>query len=160
MSLEISLTFWKAFNMLYSPSLKWNLRFQVELFESKSQSLTFQCTVKFWSIDWKIHLSIQCNWGLLNLLNRSIWFHWVLESMLELNLPLARSKSQKLPLYSQNPKNHHFALLVIWYNFLWNCGPNLIKWFIWVYNVDVGQKIMRFDCQLATFDFFPNTADF
>ena len=36
-------------------------------------------------------------------------------------------------------KNYQFALLVIWSNFLWNCDPNLIKWFMWVHNVDVGQ---------------------
>ena len=48
-------------------------------------------------------------------------------------------KNQKLPLCSQNPKNDHFALLMIWSNFLWNCDPNLIKWSIWVHNVDVGQ---------------------
>ena len=109
-------------------------------FWSKSQSLTFQCTVKFWSVDWKIYLSILCIWGLLNLLNGSRLCHWVLESMVKLDLPLVRSNNQKLPLYSQNPKNDHFALLVIWSNFLWNCDPNLTKWFIWVQYVDVGQK--------------------
>ena len=77
--------------------------------------------------------------GLLNFLNGSRQFNWVLDSMCELDLPLARSNSQKLPLYSQNPKNDHFALLVIWSNFLWNYDPNLIKWFIWVHNVDVNQ---------------------
>ena len=109
-------------------------------FWPKSQSLTFQYTVKFGSVDWKIHLSILCIWDLLNLLNVSRQCHWVLESICGLGLPLVRSNSQKLPLYSQNPKNDHFALLVIWSNFLWNCDPNLIKWSIWVHNVDVGQK--------------------
>ena len=108
-------------------------------FWPKSQSLTFQYKVKFWSVDWKIHLSILCIWDLLNLLNGSRKFHWVLKSMCDLDFPLARSNSQKLPLCSQNPKNDHFALLVIWSNFLWNCDPNLIKWSMWVYNVDVGQ---------------------
>ena len=109
-------------------------------FWPKSQSLTFQYTVKFWSVDWKIHLSILCIWDFLNLLNGSRQCHWVLESICELGLPLVKSNSQKLPLCSQNPKNDHFALLVIWSNFLWSCDPNLIKWFIWVHNVDVGQK--------------------
>ena len=66
-------------------------------FWPKSQSLTFQCTVKFWSVDWKIHLSIQCIWDLLNLVNRSRWCHWVLEIMLEPNLPLARWKIRNCP---------------------------------------------------------------
>ena len=109
-------------------------------FWPKSQSLTFQYTVKFWSVDWKIHLSILCIWDLLNLLNGSRQCNWVLESMVELDLPMVRSNSQKLPLYTQNPKNDHFALLVIWSNFLWNYRPNLIKWFIWVLDVDVGQN--------------------
>ena len=93
-------------------------------FWPKSQSLTFQYTVKFWSVDWKIHLSILCIWDLLNLLNGSRQCHWVLESMVKIDLPLVRSNNQKLPLYSQNPKNDHFALLVIWSSFLWNCDPN------------------------------------
>ena len=76
---------------------------------------------------------------LLNFLNMSRQCHWFLEAICELGLPLVRLNSQKLPLCSQNPKNDHFALLVIWSNFLWNCDPNLIKWFIWVHNVDVGQ---------------------
>ena len=50
-------------------------------------------------------------------------------------------KDQKLPFCNQNPKNDHFALLMIWSNFLRSCCPNLIKWFIWVYNVDVDQKL-------------------
>ena len=74
-------------------------------------------------------------------MNRSRWCHWVLESILEPNLPFGNVKNQEFPLYSQNPKNDHFALLVIWSNFLWNCGPNLIKWSIWVYNVDVDQNL-------------------
>ena len=45
-----------------------------------------------------------------------------------------------MPFCSQNPKNDHFALLVIWSNFLRSCGLNLIKLFMWVYNVDVDQK--------------------
>ena len=71
--------------------------------------------------------------------SRTQW-HWVLESIYGLGLPLVRSNSQKLPLCSQNLKNDHFALLVIWSNFLWNCDPNFIKWLIWVHNVDVGQN--------------------
>ena len=61
-------------------------------FWPKSQSLTFQCAVDFWSVDCKIHMSIQCNWGHLNLVNRSRWCHWVLESILELNFSFSRSK--------------------------------------------------------------------
>ena len=40
-------------------------------FWQKSQSLTFQYTVDFWSDDCKIHLSIQWTWDLLNHVIRS-----------------------------------------------------------------------------------------
>ena len=86
-------------------------------------------------------------------------FHWVLESMYELGLPLVRSNSQKLP-YNQNLKNDHFALLVIWSNFLWNCGPNLITWFIWVHNVVVGQNSWGLTVNWFQLTFFPNAVDF
>ena len=110
-------------------------------FWPKSQSLTFQCTIDFWSVDWKIYLSIQCIWDLLSLVIRLIWCHWVLETMLEPNLPLARWKIRNCPSIVKNPNFDHFAFLMIWSNFLRSCGPNLIKWFIWVYNVDVDQKL-------------------
>ena len=106
---------------------------------TKKSKFDFSVYSQNWSIDWEIQLSILCTWDLLILLNVSRPFHWVLESICELGLPLARSNSQKLPLCSQNPKNDHFALLMIWSNFLWNCDPNLIKWSIWVHNVDVDQ---------------------
>ena len=106
----------------------------------KSQSLTFQYTVDFWSLDWKIHLSIQCIWDILNLVIRSRWCHWVLVSMFEPNFPLDRSKIRNCPSAVKTLKMTILPLLVIWSNFLWNCDPNLTKWFIWVHNVDVGQK--------------------
>ena len=124
-------------------------------FWPKSQSLTFQYTVKFWSVDWKIHLSILCIWDLLNLLNGSRQFHWLLESICELGLPLIKSNSQKLPLCSQNPKNDHFALLVIWSSFWWNCDTNLTKWFMWVHYVDVGQKSWRLTVNWPQLTFSP-----
>ena len=40
----------------------------------------------------------------------------------------------------KNPKNDHFALLVIWSNFLWNYDPNLINCHIWVQNVDMDKN--------------------
>ena len=102
-------------------------------FWPKSQSLTFQCTVDFWSVDWKIHLSIQCIWDLLKLVIRSRWFHFVLETMFEPNFPLARwKKIRNCPFSVKNPNFDHFALLMIWSNFLRSCDPNLIKWYIWV----------------------------
>ena len=106
---------------------------------TKKSKFDFSVYSQNWSIDWEIQLSILCTWDLLSLMNVSRPFHWVLESICVLGLPLARSNSQKLTLCSQNPKNDHFALLMIWSNFLWNCDPNLIKWSIWVHNVDVGQ---------------------
>ena len=66
-------------------------------FWPKSQSLTFQCTVDFWSVDWKTHLSMQWTWDLLNHVIRSRWCHWVLEIMLEPNFPLARWKIRDCP---------------------------------------------------------------
>ena len=109
-------------------------------FDQKVKVWLFSVQSNFDQLTKKFICQSLCIWDLLSLLNNSIWCHWVLESMVEPNFPLARSNSQKLPLYSQNPKNDHFALLVIWSNFLWSCGPNLIKWFIWVYNVYVGQN--------------------
>ena len=106
---------------------------------TKKSKFDFLVYSQNWSIDWEIQLSILCIWDLLDLLSMSGQFHGVLESICELDLQFARSNSQKLPLCSQNPKNDHFALLVIWSNFLWNCHPNLIKWSMWVHNVDVGQ---------------------
>ena len=64
---------------------------------TKKSKFDFSVYSWFWSIDWKIHLSIQCFWDLLNLVIRSIWCHWVLESMLEPNLALARSKIRNCP---------------------------------------------------------------
>ena len=67
------------------------------LFWPKSQSLTFQCTVDFWSVDWKIHLSILCTWDLLNYAIMSRWCHWDLEIMLEPNWSLDRLKIRNCP---------------------------------------------------------------
>ena len=66
-------------------------------FWPKSQSLTFQCTVDFWSVDCKIHLSIQWTWDLLNHVIRSRWCHWTLETMFEPNWSLARLKIRNCP---------------------------------------------------------------
>ena len=66
-------------------------------FWPKSQSLTFQYTIDFWSVDCKIHLSIRWTWDLLNHAIRSRLFHWVLEIMLVLNWPLARLKIRNFP---------------------------------------------------------------
>ena len=134
-NLHFVISWWTSFMI-------WNVLMKNEswlLILTKKSKFDFSVYSQNWSIDWKIQLSILCTWDLLSLMNMSRWFHWVLEAICELGLPLARSNSQKLPLCSQNPKNDHFALLVIWSNFLWNCDPNLTKWFIWVHNVDVGQ---------------------
>ena len=64
-------------------------------------------------------------------------------------------KSQELPFCSQNPKNDHFALLMIWSNFLRSYGPNLIKWFIWVYNVDVDKTLWGLTVNWPHLTFFP-----
>ena len=134
-NLRFLVSWWKSFMI-------WHVLMKNEswlLILTKKSKFDFSVYSQNWSIDWEIQLSILCIWDLLNLLSMSRQFHGVLESIGELVLPLARSNSQKLPLCSQNPKNDHFALLVIWSNFLWNCDPNLIKWFIWVHNVDVVQ---------------------
>ena len=101
-------------------------------FWPKSQSLTFQCTIDFWSVDCKIHLSIQWTWDLLNHVIRSIWCHWTLYIMFELNWSLASLKIRNCPFSVKNPNFDHFALLMIWSNFWRNCDANLIKWYIWV----------------------------
>ena len=45
--------------------------------------------------------------------------------MIELDLPLVRSNSQKLPLYSQNPKNDHFPF---WWSDQISCGIMIQTW--------------------------------
>ena len=50
-------------------------------------------------------------------------------------------QKSEIALPSQNPNFDHFALLMIWSNFLRNYGPKLIKWYIRVYNVDMDQKL-------------------
>ena len=128
-------------------------------FWPKSQSLTFQCTVDFWSVDWKIHLSIQCFWDLLNLVIRSILCHWVHEIMLEPNFPLARWKIRNFPYTVKTPK---MTILPFWWSDQISWGVVIQTWsngsyefimLMWV-------KIMSFDCKLATVDFFPNITDF
>ena len=94
-------------------------------FWPKSQSLTFQCTIKFWSVDWKIHLSIQCNWDLLNLVIRSRWLHWVLESMIEPNLPLARWKIRNCP---SAVKTLKMTILPFWWSDQISCGIVIQTW--------------------------------
>ena len=125
----------------------------------KSQSLSFQCTVDFWSVDWKIHLSIQCICDLLNLVIRSRWFHWVLQTMLEPNFPLARWKIRNC---LSPVKTLILTILPFWWSDQISWGVVVQTWsnssyesimLLWI-------KIMRFDCQLATVDFFPNTVDF
>ena len=39
-------------------------------------------------------------------------------------------------------------------------SQELIKWWISLQNIDVDQKIMKFDCMLTTVDFLSNTTDF
>ena len=110
-------------------------------FWPKSQSLTFQCTIDFWSVNWNIHLSIQCFWDLMNYVIRSRWCHWVLEIVLEPNWSLARLKIRNCPFSVKTLILIIFPLLMIWSNFLRSCDPNLIKWYIGSYNVVVDQKL-------------------
>ena len=94
-------------------------------FWPKSQSLTFQCSVDFWSVDYKIHLSIQWTWDLLNHVNRSRWCHWVLESMLEPNLPLARLKIRNCP---YTVKTLKMTILPFWWSDQISCGIVIQTW--------------------------------
>ena len=122
---------------------------------TKKSKFDFSVYNDFWLVDWKIHLSIQCNWDLLNLVIRSKWCHWVLETMLEPNLPLARWKIKNCPSTVKIRKMTILALLMIWSNFLRSCGPNLIKWFIWAYNVDVDKTLWGLTVNWPQLTFFP-----
>ena len=44
---------------------------------------------------------------------------------------------------------------MIWSKFLRNYGPNLIKWYIWVYNIDVDQKLWSLTVNWPWLTFFP-----
>ena len=108
-------------------------------FWPKSQSLTFQYTVKIDQLTGKFNCQ-SCVLGIF-------WTCWTCQdnSMGSL-IPYVSLVCHWLGQTVKNClcavktlKNDHFALLVIWSNFLWNCDPNLIKWSIWVHNVDVGQ---------------------
>ena len=55
-------------------------------------------------------------------------------------------------------KTLKMTILPFWWSdqiFLWNYGPNLIKWFIWVHNVNVGQISWGLTVNLPQLTFFP-----
>ena len=66
-------------------------------FWPKSQSLTLQYTIDFWSVDCKFHLYIHWICNVLNYVIRSRWYKWTLSIMLQLNLSFARSKTRNCP---------------------------------------------------------------
>ena len=79
----------KKFHVLTHLDEKWPLALD---FDQKVKVWLFSVQSNFDQLTEKIYLSIQCNWDLLNLVIRSRWLHWVLESIIEPNLPLARWK--------------------------------------------------------------------
>ena len=112
-------------------------------FWPKSQSLTFQCIVDFWSVNCKIHLSIQWTWDLLNHVIRSRWFPWTLEIMLELNWSLARLKIRNCPF---SVKTLILTILPFWWfdqiswGIMIQTWPNdtyKFKMLIWIKNYQV-----------------------
>ena len=126
------------FHVLTHLDEKWPLALD---FDQKVKVWLFSVQSNFDQLTEKIHLSIQWICDILNLVNRSRLCHWVLESILEPNLPLARLKIRNCLFSVKNPNFDHFALLMIWSNFLRSCGPNLTKWYIWVHIVDIGQNL-------------------
>ena len=62
----ISLIFWHVWWIMIFGTWIW----------PKSQSLTFQYTVDFWSVDCKIHMSIQWTCNVLNHVIRLKWCNW------------------------------------------------------------------------------------
>ena len=99
-------------------------------FWSKSQSLTFQCTIDFSSVDWNSFVNPMVLRSDLNYEIWSRWFIWILDIMFQTNKSCIRSKFKNQVLLV---KTLIFTILPFWWFDQFSWGVVIPTWSIDTY---------------------------